>query len=153
MLSVRRTVLILFSGLLCAGFIGVWACHRATGSWSLIQYGDHREPLMVELNQVGVTVQTMVHSRLPAAPKRFQALGIIIATLVYLGGPAHAVVLPYWLLIGLTAILPSLQFRRLVILRRRRKHGLCLTCAYDLRASKDRCPECGTPVMPTEAKA
>lgn len=43
-----------------------------------------------------------------------------------------------------TAVLPIVWlFRRLRRNGRGRK-GLCAACGYDLRASKDRCPECGT---------
>jgi len=33
--------------------------------------------------------------------------------------------------------------RRLHISRQRKRCGLCVSCGYDLRESKDRCPECG----------
>jgi hypothetical protein len=48
-----------------------------------------------------------------------------------------------WPVVILTAVPPALYVARLVIRRRNRRVGLCPTCGYDLRATPDRCPECG----------
>ncbi len=45
------------------------------------------------------------------------------------------------LLAGTFAWLASPMFRRR---RERERIGLCIKCGYDLRGSKERCPECGT---------
>ena len=49
---------------------------------------------------------------------------------------------PYWSLMLLTA-LPALMVIRSELRRRRFRAGGCPVCGYDLRASPDRCPECG----------
>jgi len=53
---------------------------------------------------------------------------------------------PIWFAMLLLATLPAVEARRIVRNRRRNRRarlGLCVQCGYDLRASPDRCPECG----------
>jgi hypothetical protein len=53
------------------------------------------------------------------------------------------VAVPYLPLVLLTAVLPALWLRRARRQRRARRANLCPSCGYDLRATPDRCPECG----------
>jgi hypothetical protein len=52
--------------------------------------------------------------------------------------------MPHWFLALLTAAPPAAWVvRRWRARARRRAAGLCRSCGYDLRASRERCPECG----------
>jgi hypothetical protein len=54
-------------------------------------------------------------------------------------GPAYGFAVPYWLPAGLLAMATWRAWRG----GRRSARGVCRVCGYDLRATPDRCPECG----------
>ncbi|HEY7119902.1 MAG TPA: hypothetical protein VH475_25155 [Tepidisphaeraceae bacterium] len=56
---------------------------------------------------------------------------------------ARALLLPLWLLLIASALLPALCAWRWRVARARRRASHCRHCGYDLRATPDRCPECG----------
>ena len=52
--------------------------------------------------------------------------------------------IPYWLVTVVLFALPAGRLSAWGRQFRRRRRGLCTVCGYDVRASPDRCPECGT---------
>ncbi len=62
---------------------------------------------------------------------------------------------PHWLLMTIFALLPATRSARftLSVVQRRHRHSRskCSNCGYDLRATPDRCPECGTAVKEAAA--
>ena len=56
-----------------------------------------------------------------------------------------AIRIPDWFVLAVLGILPMASGSVRLLRRNRRSHlSLCCACGYDLRATPDRCPECGT---------
>jgi hypothetical protein len=57
----------------------------------------------------------------------------------------RSVAVSYWLVAILSAVIPATWLLGWRGRRRRRRHamGQCVACGYDLRATPERCPECG----------
>jgi hypothetical protein len=91
-------------------------------------------------------------SGIPLERRRLSFAGFRASINTRLQGTDTYIVAPWWFVIGCLSTLLTLAGRdvRAGLVRRRRiAGGLCEQCAYDLRATPERCPECGaTPHHP-----
>ena len=78
-------------------------------------------------------------------PPRFSILGAEWRTVTWPNSRLQALTVPYWTIVVTATVAPLLSVRRIVHLRSRRSGARCAECGYDLRATPDKGPECGTP--------
>jgi hypothetical protein len=60
-------------------------------------------------------------------------------------------VFPHWVAVVLFLVVPAIRCTRWLRRRRAERAGHCPRCGYDLRATPDRCPECGASRSDTAA--
>ena len=136
-------------------------CDPATPAWNAADPGDNQIRLKQHLMSEGQLLSRRYVRLLLAPPGSFRNLGGFGVNVVRLDLPRNwsaplqswdfkksdpvlwSVAVPMWLPTVLLAGLPLRSLFRVVRAWRPRNAGLCSACGYDLRASPDRCPECG----------
>jgi hypothetical protein len=121
-------------------------CTMSDEGWPVYAAGLQHRPGL----RVGVERDVYVADRRVLAdfPRGGYAGGFAWGTRATYGTPASyggwVLAMPWWPLVVLTALPPALWLWRARTRRRRARAGRCVSRGYDLRASPDRCPECGT---------
>jgi hypothetical protein len=80
-----------------------------------------------------------------ASPHTFECRGLIVAWEPDERGLfiQRGVAVEWWAISVIACVLPAGRLARWLLTGTQFAAGLCPTCGYDLRASTDRCPECG----------
>jgi len=130
----------------------------ASSGWGSLRVEFEHGPLASRLEMGGPKAiyadwrwKLAINQSLPFEIERSEWLAFSIESPTSQREPKWAIEIPWWFLTLLpagacVALLFAPKFRAAARLRRA---ALCPTCGYDLRASKEKCPECGSPIPPS----
>jgi hypothetical protein len=148
---------------LCVATAVVWVRSYWAADWLGYNGDEHaywiahtRGRLMGARVLIGYHSDRRWHARLPDGID-LDDLGPLVQTAFDRGGfilmcedvrPTDLLLLkaqvPYWAVAGVMLLLPGGRLIAHAARKRARRAGLCPACGYDLRATPERCPECGT---------
>jgi hypothetical protein len=117
-----------------------WRVHACIAGPDRYEASPGAKGRRFDVGPINPNVKSMLNGYLDARGRASR-----IATVRYTFQPRwRSVSVPHALATLLLAIVPVGAIVRRKRLSRRRQRGCCLNCGYDLRATPDRCPECGT---------
>ena len=149
--------------LFCAACVPMWIRSESTQDWLEIQIG-HRLwglnsgrgrlklcylspiPLSTTGRFQGGSIHTTEHLLIAEdRPQNvWQSIGFFCGSFIDSGGAyVYELLFRCWVVMIATGLLPVLWFCGPSFRRNRSNSGHCSGCGYDLRATPDRCPECG----------
>ena len=152
--------MVILSTLLCVVTTALWIQHTLISHWTDGVWGESPQPLFRwTLDEGGVwggyvrRTATVVSKR--TTYTEIHGLGFYYQHDIGLFAPnveSFDFYVGYWLLLAVGSILPICWFCTVMWRKTRKpKIGMCATCGYDLRATPERCPECGN--VPKGVKA
>jgi hypothetical protein len=150
--SLRRRALV-FAGALLLLLVNIGFCIASRRAGARFQCGiawatPETHVAACEASTAGIRIFYYLKQPfgIPLSTRRVAFAGFGVSKNQRLQGSDVNVVLPWWFLTAFLGLLVTLAGRDLRAgLRRQRRvaAGLCEQCGYDMRATPQRCPECG----------
>jgi hypothetical protein len=127
--------------MLCAATVALWvrSCsvrddvvYRSVNVWS--HTGRCRFAVVVPPTDFKLISADIRHAATQPAYSAFS---------FYMSNGRLHVCVPHWFVLSVFAAVPAAWLSLYARIRRRLTRGRCASCGYDLRATPERCPECG----------